>query len=238
MTLFCGKPRAGIGIALLSALLGCAPSAPRAPQTQGQAQPAVDFQDAHYRALAAHGQEVLRIDPQASLIAITVRRSGTLARLGHDHLIASRNVEGWVAPGEGRADVHFRLDQLSVDEAGLRDAAGLDHQPSSEAIEGTRSNMLNRVLEAARFPHVLMHVTRAAPGAPLSLSITLHGVTRTLPAPATIARDAARHLVVSGTLSFNQSDFGLVPFAVLGGAIAVQDRLEMRFRIVAVPPED
>jgi len=40
-------------------------------------------------------------------------------------------------------------------------------------------------------------------------------------------------LVVSGRLSFKQSDFGIVPLAVLGGALQVEDRVDLRFRIVA-----
>jgi hypothetical protein len=34
-------------------------------------------------------------------------------------------------------------------------------------------------------------------------------------------------------MSFNQSDFGIVPFSVLGGALQVRDRLDLSFRIVA-----
>jgi hypothetical protein len=40
-------------------------------------------------------------------------------------------------------------------------------------------------------------------------------------------------LVASGSMAIRQSDFGIVPFSVLGGALQVHDRLEMRFRLVA-----
>ena len=39
---------------------------------------------------------------------------------------------------------------------------------------------------------------------------------------------------VSGQLSFDQTEFGITPYSVLGGAIAVQNRVELRFHIVAV----
>jgi len=38
---------------------------------------------------------------------------------------------------------------------------------------------------------------------------------------------------VTGTLSFDQTDFGLTPYSLLGGAIAVRNRLDLRFRIRA-----
>jgi hypothetical protein len=40
-------------------------------------------------------------------------------------------------------------------------------------------------------------------------------------------------MMVSGTMHFNQSDFGIVPYSVLNGALRVQDRLDLRFRIDA-----
>ena len=40
-------------------------------------------------------------------------------------------------------------------------------------------------------------------------------------------------ITVSGKLAFNQTDFGITPYALLGGAIAVKDGLALRFRIQA-----
>ncbi len=229
-------------LALACLLSACAPATvtpPAAPPpVQQQPGAAADFHRADYEALRARGQPVLHIDAPASLIAITVRRGGALARLGHDHVVASRGVEGFVAPAAGRADFHFRLDQLSVDEPALRREAGLDTQPSAAAIEGTRNNMLAKVLDAERFPDVTVHAARdaaGAPDAPLNVAITLHGVTRTMAIPVLFDEDAAGRLAVSGSVTLNQSDFGLVPFSVMGGAMAVQDRMELRFRIVAAP---
>lgn len=213
-------------------LAACAPETARPPATP--AEPVA--RQAFYQRAEASGQTVWRIDPRRTLISITVRRDGALARLGHDHVVASHDVAGWVAPGMSQADLYFRLDQLRVDEAALRRAAGLDTQPSDDAIDGTRRNMLTRALDAERFPLVLMHVTRAAAGQPLGVRITLHGVTRTMDIPVATSPldgDAAAGIVASGAVSLNQSDFGIVPFAVLGGALAVKDRLEVRFRFVA-----
>jgi hypothetical protein len=173
----------------------------------------------------------LAIDPTQSLIAVTVRRGGPLARLGHDHVVASRTITGFAAPGQGRADFSFRLDQMTVDEPALRREAGLDTEPSEDAIAGTRANMLGKVLDADRFPLVVLHAQQL-PGAALTLAITLHGTTRTVSVPTRIEA-GADGVTASGALQLRQSDFGITPMSVLGGAMTVLDPLELRFRIVA-----
>lgn len=180
------------------------------------------------------GVQVLHIVPQESLLTITVRRGGALARLGHDHVIASRSLQGVVAPAPGRAQFCFRLDEMSVDEESLRQAAGLTTTPSADAIAGTRHNMLVRVLEAERYPWVRIDARRTGNKEVLEADITLHGVTRTVQLPVRIEQAAdGRRLQASGSLLLKQSDFGIVPFAVLGGAMAVQDQMELAFRITA-----
>jgi len=183
-----------------------------------------------YAQARRRGEQVLSIDTQRSLITIVVRRSGPFARLGHDHVVASRSISGLVAPGAGRADFQFRLDQLSVDEAELRRVAGLDSQPSADDIAGTRHNMLVKVLDAERYPLVSLHGERA--GDAIVLTIHLHGMSRSLTVPTRIEREA-HGLTASGSFALLQTDFGITPMSVLGGAIQVEDRMELQFRLVA-----
>jgi hypothetical protein len=188
---------------------------------------------AWYQQAAKKGNKVFPVDSAQSLITVTVRRGGALARLGHDHVVASRSVAGFVAPDAGRADFHFRLDQMTVDETALRQAAGLDTQPSADAIEGTRTNMLGRVLDAARYPVVMLHAERVnGNDAMLRLTVTLHGVQRTLDVAAVIEQTRTS-VTASGKFTLLQSDFGITPMSVMGGAMVVQDPMDLGFRIVA-----
>lgn len=174
-----------------------------------------------------------RIVAGESLVAITVRRGGPLARMGHDHVVATRQIEGFVDVEQGRSELRFRLDQLTVDEAPLRKEAGLETQPSADAIDGTRRNMFSKVLHADSYPWVLV---RAAfePGTKdrLRAQITLHGVTREYQVPLQL-REQGATVLVSGAFTVKQTDFGITPFAVLGGALAVKDEMELRFAISA-----
>jgi hypothetical protein len=123
-----------------------------------------------------------------------------------------------------------------VDEPALRAQAGFDTQPSAADIEGTRANMLDKVLETQRFAYAFIRVSsveRTAGGARLKLALVLHGVTRNFDVPARL-QAVDDELSVTGSLAFTQSEFGIVPFSILGGAVEVQDALDLRFAIEAV----
>ncbi len=191
---------------LLVLLTACGqPLAPQAPLV-----PALATGLDAYRTAAASGTAVYAIDPGASLVAVTVRRGGLMARLGHDHVVASHTLTGYAAPGMGRADVSFRLDQLTIDEPQLLRDAGIGMSPSPEAVEGTRKNMLGPVLDAERYPVVTLHAEL----------------------PAAVQVDAAQ-VTASGAARLKQTDFGITPFAVGAGLLAVQDEIAVSFNIVA-----
>ena len=221
-------------------LAACSPFAtPPAAQLPAPAADTTAMAATQTPAWLRRGTQALHIVPQESLLTITVRRGGALARLGHDHVIASRSLQGVVAPAQGRAAFQFRLDEMRVDEEGLRQAAGLTSTPSADAIAGTRHNMLVRVLDAERYPWVRVDARRvdarhAGDSALLDADITLHGVTRSVQLPVRIEETTdGKSLQASGSLLLKQSDFGIVPFAILGGAMAVQDQMELAFRITA-----
>lgn len=215
-------------LALLAA--GCA-QVPPAPPPEAKPAGAPDLDAAYYRGAAERGAKVYRIEPGDSLVVVRVYRAGSLARLGHDHVVSSREPRGFVDADNGRCDLYFAVERLVVDDRAQRAAAGLGDTPSESDIAGTRSNMLEKVLEAERFPFVVLRVRSVGEGA-LQAELSLHGVTRPLRVPAKIDPGPER-LEVRGDFALNQSDFGIAPFSVLGGALAVQDRVDLSFEIHA-----
>ncbi len=192
------------------------------------------FPTGYYQQLSRRGGEVLQIDPVQSLVVIEVRRAGSLANLGHDHVVASHDVRGYVAPGEGRADFYIRLDQLVVDEPELRTEAAFDTQPSLSAIAGTQENML-RKFNAEAHPYAVVSVERIATepaGTQLDISIALNGVSRAMRVPTKIEKTAGQ-VTVTGRVTLAQTAFGITPFSILGGALQVQDQVDVRFAIRA-----
>ncbi len=218
-----------------AALAGILAACAQLPRVEAPSVPPAEFPEAYYLQALKQGKPVFRVDSRESLVVIEVRRSGSLARLGHDHVVASHEIVGYAAPDEGRADLYVALARMQVDEAALRKEAGFDTQPSESDIEGTRANMLEKVLEADKFPFALIGVREANArrgDVTLSVAITLHGSTRTLQVPARIDADADG-MSMTGRLSFEQTEFGITPYSLLGGAIAVRNAVEVRFRIRA-----
>ena len=193
------------------------------------------FSDAYYRQLLAQGKPVFRVDPALSLVVIEVRRGGSLARFGHDHLVASHDVTGSIAPDEGHADLRLPLAALVVDEPALRVEAGFDTQPSAADIAATHRNMQEKVLETDRYPDALIALNSIGAGngaQQLRAAITLHGTTLFVDTAARLEK-SAEEMSVTGTIAIDQSEFGIAPFSVLGGALTVQDRVKITFRIRA-----
>jgi len=237
-----GTFRALASIGLLLALVACAPPPAPAPTPTRGAPP--DFPSQTYRQAAARAKPVFRIDSRDSRIIVYVYRGGILARMGHDHVVASHDVHGYALfPGDGsgaRADLYFPVSTLTVDEASLRADAGLDTKPSPEDIEGTRRHMLHGVLEAQEYPYVRLRVTGITgrpPDVLVSCELTLHGQTHALEIPARVTRNGPR-LSATGELTIRQTDFGITPYSILGGALAVKDELRIRFELQAHPVTD
>jgi hypothetical protein len=214
------------------ALAGCAAQIARPPVDEQQ-RPA-EFPDNFYQQLAQRGAVVWQIDPARSLVVIEVRRAGSLAKLGHDHVVASHDVRGYVAPNDARADLYVQLDQLAVDEPDLRAQAAFETQPSEAQIAGTRENML-RQFNAENHPYAVISVVGMDADAAdprLNASITLNGVTQAVRIPVKIEK-TAHQLTVTGHVAVAQTAFGITPYSIFGGALQVQDQVDVRFAILA-----
>ena len=226
----CALFRVAIAVALLA---GCAAQPPLLPQPLATG--AAPLPETYYRILLASGTQVFHVDPERSLVTILVRRGGAFAQLGHDHVVSSRQVTGFVAPDAGMADLLAPLGDLAVDEPELRAAAGLGSPLDPADVEGTRLNMLRKVLDADAYPFASISVRGADPSGiaqPLRVSVSLHGITQYVDATTALLR-TADEIEATGSFAIDQTEFGITPLAILGGAIAVQDRVYVAYRIRA-----
>jgi hypothetical protein len=225
-----GLPR--LVVSLFLALAACAEHVPVVDELSSPPLP-----ESSYVAAAQAGSTVYRILPQESLILIRVGRAGAMKGLGHEHAIASEDVEGLVEIGADssswRADLAVPLRNLIVDRLDYRHRLELDTDLSEADVAGTYTNML-KVLEPSLYPWVMVHARIASmdAGQPmLNASITLHGTTIEYLLPVALEIDATR-LVVSGHAIIRHSEFGLTPFAAAGGLLRVADELEVEFQLV------
>jgi polyisoprenoid-binding protein YceI len=188
------------------------------------------------------GATLFRVDPALTRVHIQVFRGGALARFGHNHVMTSTDVGGriWVHPTLARSgfDLQFPVAQLIVDDPQARTASGAEFPGEIPAADrdATRTNMLRAdVLDAERHPFIRLQaaeVTGSLQQPQIVTRITIRGVARDVLVPAQVGLEGDR-LTATGEFELLQTDFGIKPFSVGLGALEVQDRLRIRFAIVA-----
>jgi polyisoprenoid-binding protein YceI len=182
------------------------------------------------------------IRADASDVRFLVYRAGRLAALGHNHVVQAGRIEGTisVAPEVGRSSfaILMPVADFVVDAPVARAEEGAEFatQPGEDAVAGTRRNMLGaKVLDAEHFPRVEIRSVSAVgpPWAPdVTVRIRLRGVERELTVPVAVAMGQDR-LVATAVFEIRQSDFGIEPLSVLGGALQVADVVRVRMRLAA-----
>jgi hypothetical protein len=229
-----------LGAAVVSLLAGCATRQPEPVPGPPAPMPAATTTTVGVTVPA--GAQIFDIDPQRSVVSIRVYRSGPMAKLGHNHVITSAEESGFAWRGPKPADSGFQLrvpvTTLVVDDPAARAAAGPDFEgpvPES-ARDGTKKNLQRpEVLDAAQYPDVTVRAsglggTWQDPVA--QADVTLKGVTRRVEVPLDLTGSAGT-LTARGTFRLRQTEFGMVPFSVAGGAIQVADEIVLAFEIVA-----
>jgi polyisoprenoid-binding protein YceI len=126
----------------------------------------------------------------------------------------------------------------AMDDKRFRDRTGIesDSQPAEKDIASTRRGMLGaKVLNAERFGVVKVQAKVAGgtlPELERDSIVTIRGVERQFRSPVKMGKMTER-ITASGSFKILQSDFGMQPFRVLAGALAVKDELKIQYRIEA-----
>jgi hypothetical protein len=228
--------------ALLTALMTACAVAPTPPKPDARAAAPLSEIEVEYRDMRnAQGGQLQALDPDRSQVRILVFRGGRLPQVGHNHVLSAPKLQGrlWT-PARGLAGARFalafRLDELSVDppelRAGLGPAWGSELTP--EDVAGTREHMLGPDgLQAEAYPWVRLRslqLVGEAPHLAAEVEIELHGQRRSQWLALQVQpREAGWE--ARGSLVLRQSDFGLKPYAVLGGLLAVRDELVIDFTL-------
>ena len=188
---------------------------------------------------------VYTIAPDLSTLHILVYRGGTLARLGHNHVISSSHLGGRIWLGTtleaSGFDLSVPVQELIVDDDAARSAEGPDFPPGvpQAARDGTRTNMLREsLLDGERYPLIRIQSLRlqgdsATPQVQAALRI--RDQTREVTVPVQVRAEDGR-LEVRGEFALRQSDFGITPLSVAMGALLVVDTVTVKFHLVGTRP--
>lgn len=194
---------------------------------------------------AVPGAQEFTIVPGASRLRIYAYRGGRAAFAGHDHVLTSRDFTGTVDLPDRVDDacfaLAFPLDRLVVDDPDLRAETGgvFAEKLDAAAIDGTRAHLLGPDnLDAAHYPVLSVRsrrITGDLPRLVATIDLSLHGQTRSLLVPIEVSVQGEQ-LHARGALAIRQTDFGVRPYSVLGGLLAVQDEVSIDFDLVATRP--
>jgi polyisoprenoid-binding protein YceI len=177
--------------------------------------------------------QAVDIDLPASTITVHVQKSGMLAAFAHNHIISAPLSSGHLDPEKRTIELKFRAQEMKVLDPDASDS-------ERTTIESTMKSA--EVLDPARFPEITFVSTSvtspaanaaATPSAPpthylVRGNLTLHGVTR--PVDLSVSFSAGHY---TGKVTLKQTDFGITPVKIAGGAIRVKDVIEIVFEIVA-----
>lgn len=186
--------------------------------------------------------QTFHINAEASELHLLVYRGGTLARLGHNHIISSRSVSGSLWRGQSLQLSGFAItipvNTLIVDDNEARAKEGDDFplNVTEDAKQGTKTNMLrDTLLDGAHYPEITIRCIslQGEVDAPLAVAaLRIKDRTRQVSVPVTVSTVDGR-LHVKGTFDIKQTDFGITPLNVAMGALLVLDTVKIKFELVA-----
>ena len=188
------------------------------------------------------GAQLFRISPEATTLHILVYRGGTMATLGHNHVISSRSVNGFIwrheQPYLSGFDIALPVNDLIVDDNDARGAEGSEfplNVPES-ARQGTRHNMLSEaLLDGETYPVIRLqsaNVSGDTDAPHIVVHVTIKNQIHLYTLPVTVKLESTT-LHVRGEFSIRQTDFGIKPYSVAMGALQVLDELKVKFDLQA-----
>jgi|ERR1041384_5084384 polyisoprenoid-binding protein YceI len=166
----------------------------------------------------AHAEE---LDLAASKIIVHVEKSGLFSAFAHNHTIAAPLASGSLDSAQHTVQLTFHSADMKV----------LDPEAKKSERATIESTMKSdKVLDVAHFPDISFVVTSVESAAPNKYTVhgnlTLHGATRPIEMPVSFS---AGHY--GGKVNLKQTDFGIIPVKIAGGAVRVKDVIQITFDV-------
>jgi polyisoprenoid-binding protein YceI len=176
------------------------------------------------------------IDSAKSKLEIEVKKEGLFKAFGHNHLIIAKEISGQVQFDPQRIEssavtLKMQTKSLTVSPQG-------ESEKDIQDIQATMSG--EKVLDVEKYPEIVFTSTRVSAvkqagddwTLTLSGNLKLHGVEKPVSLPVTL-HSTGNQLQAQGQVPLLQTDYGIKPIKVGGGAVTVKDELKINFNIMA-----
>jgi len=164
------------------------------------------------------------IDTQRSTITIHVGKSGLFSAAAHDHIVDAPISNGTISES-GNPCIEFRVETAKMS---VRPDARIDAKDQATI----QTHMQDMTLETKKFPEITFRSVRidklAEGGWRVDGDLSLHGVTKRI--SLTVKQNGESYTTHA---VLKQTDFGIKPLSIGGGAIKVKNELEIDFQFFA-----
>jgi len=162
------------------------------------------------------------IDKAHSSVTVRVYKSGLFSAFAHDHAIQAPVASGEIDAASNSVQLSFNATEMKVLDPGVGES-------ERKEIEDTMKS--DKVLDVAKFPTISFTGTSPAPDASGRRQVTgtlqLHGASRQITVPVVFQNSK-----YTGSVTLKQTDFGITPVKIGGGAVRVKDEIVIEFSIV------
>lgn len=181
------------------------------------------------------------VDATASEVVVLVYKAGLASGLAHDHVIAAKDFTGTLTydpkdPAATQISLTIQAASLVADLPALTKKHGLTSSPSESDRKSIEETLKGEdQLDVKKFPTISFKSKSAqvVEGVlHISGTFTLHGKSKTVTLPVTIASEKSGALRGKGTFTVRQSDFGYEPYSAFLGAVKVKDRVRITVDLV------
>jgi polyisoprenoid-binding protein YceI len=166
--------------------------------------------------------QTVNIDTAASKVTVQVWKSGLFSAFAHNHTIAAPIASGHVDPEKRSVELKFYTKNMKVMDPDVKDSqrAEIERTMKSDAVLGVTQfpeiRFASKTVDVTEANRFLVHG-----------ELTLHGVTKPIELPVTFSDGRYR-----GSVKLKQTDFGITPVKIAGGAVRVKDEIEIGVEIV------
>jgi len=161
------------------------------------------------------------IDTANSVIIVRVYKAGVFSALGHDHEIAAQIAGGTVDTVARTVELHVNIAALKVND---------EHISDKDRSEIQNTMLGPDVLDSEHQAEIVFRSKSAEPigdnGWTLRGDLSLHGQSHPV---AVEVREMGGHY--RGRARFRQTEFGIKPVKIAGGAVRVKDEVQIDFDI-------
>ena len=167
---------------------------------------------------------VIPMDTTRSKLTVFVYKEGMFAFAADNHEVSAPIASGSLDDASHTVDLAI-------------DATKMQVQIPPARRDQVEANMLGpQVLDVAKYPQITFHSTKIEAADPDHWTVTgelaLHGQTR----PITLQIVRTDPSTFTGSVTVRQTDFGITPIKLVGGAVRVKNDVKVEFTIVLGQP--